>query len=112
MLADFFAPANLMTTLFCIAMLIAAVVVQYRLSLSSVSVWVRRLPMLICGGGVVFFLILSFLIFSRNPWHALSCFFIMFVVVLLLISCIIGRIAAYCKQRKSRKNSLHEQSKS
>lgn len=100
MLADLFAPANLLTTLLCIAALILAGVVQYRLYLSSVSVWVRRLPMLVCGGAAVLLLVLSVILFFWNAWYGLACFLVTMVALLMLIACAIGHLAARGKQKQ------------
>lgn len=101
MLTDFFASANLMTTLLCIAALVLAGVIQYRLCLSSVHGWLRQLPTLICSGAAALFLALVFFTFLNNAWYALSWLFAMLFAVLLLIACTIGRIAAHYKQHKT-----------
>lgn len=107
MLADFFAPANLATTLLCMAALAAAGVIQYRLCLASVRVWLRRLPVLLCSGAAVLFLILFFALLSSKAWYALSCLFAMLLMILLLIACAIGYIAARCKQHRINKRTPH-----
>ncbi len=84
----------------CIAALILAGVVQYRLYLSSVSVWVRRLLLLVCGGAAVLLLVLSVILFFWNTWYGLACFLVTLAALLMLIACAIGRLAARGKQKQ------------
>lgn len=100
MLVDFFAPANIMTTIIYIAVFVFIGVIQYRLCLSNVNRWLQKLPMLLCIGASLLFIILFFCSFSNNAWHALSWFMYMLFSLILLIACIIGRMAARRKQYK------------
>lgn len=107
MLADFFAPANRMTTILCIVAFVLMGVIQYWLCLRYGHSWLRRLPVLVCAGAAVLFLALFFFVFSRNSWHALSWLFYMLFALLLLIACGIGWIAAHFKQRGKHKRTPH-----
>ncbi len=107
MLADFFAPANRMMTLLCIAALVLAGVLQYWMYRSCVRSWVRKLPLLVCAGAAVLFLILVFCIFPSNAWRALSLLFVVLFAVLLLIACTVGLMAAKHKQQKDQKDTPH-----
>jgi len=104
MLMDFFAPANLVTTLLCVVAIIAVGVMQYWLCSSSMRVWLRRLPVVICSGAAVLSLILFFVLFPDKAWLALSCLFAMMLALLLLIACMVGYIVARCKQHEERKH--------
>lgn len=105
MLEDLFAPANRMTTLLCIAALVLAVLLQYWLRLSVGNAWLRRLPMLLCGGAAAAFLVLFLVMLSSNGWQAVSWLFAMLLALLLLIACAIGSLLARHKQQKDQKKT-------
>ncbi len=99
--ADFFVPVNRVMPLLCIAAFVGTF--QYWMYCSFVRSWVRKLPLLVCAGAAVLFLIV-FCIFPNNSWQALSLRFAALYAVLhtvpLLIACSIGFLAAKHKQQK------------
>ena len=107
MLADLFAPANLMTTLTVLAALVLAGICQYRLCLVQVPLWLRWLPVIVCGGGAVLCIVLIFA--AQDPWHALSWIFYFLFALALLISCTIGCMFANHKKKKAQARKKHPQ---
>ena len=99
MLADLFAPANLMTTLTVIAAVLLAGLCQYRLCLVAVPAWLRWLPVIVCGAGAVLCIVLIFA--AQDPWHAVGWIFYFLFALALLISCTVGRMAAAHKKKKA-----------
>lgn len=100
MTADFFQPANLLTTLLGLGGLAAAAVIQFFLSHRCQQVWLRRAPLLGLAAAAVVLAVMTVVLFPQNPWQALSLLLGFFYVLLLMAFCALGWLIAYVLRPK------------